>query len=105
MRSLGKSCATKEVWAVGNRKARSISYEGKIEPIIMCTLPPYPAYSPSGVDWLGDVPEHWEVVRLGRIGVFVQRLWRNANWDGEVPDGTTVMSGKLKTATLRTDTS
>jgi len=22
---------------------------------------PYPAYKPSGVEWLGDVPEHWEV--------------------------------------------
>ena len=26
---------------------------------------PYPAYKPSGVEWLGDVPEHWEV-RPGR---------------------------------------
>ena len=24
----------------------------------------YPAYKPSGVDWLGDVPEHWHVRRL-----------------------------------------
>ena len=24
---------------------------------------PYPAYKPSGVVWLGDVPEHWEVKR------------------------------------------
>ena len=22
---------------------------------------PYPKYKPSGVEWLGDVPEHWEV--------------------------------------------
>ena len=26
--------------------------------------PAYPAYRPSGVEWLGDVPEHWEVARL-----------------------------------------
>lgn len=26
--------------------------------------PTYPAYKPSGVDWLGDVPGHWESVRL-----------------------------------------
>ena len=25
-------------------------------------LQPYPAYKPSGVEWLGDVPSHWEVV-------------------------------------------
>lgn len=24
----------------------------------------YPKYKPSGIDWLGDVPEHWEVKRL-----------------------------------------
>ena len=28
----------------------------------------YPAYKPSGVERLGDVPAYWEVVRLGRIG-------------------------------------
>ena len=25
---------------------------------------PYPAYKPSGVEWLGDMPAHWELVRL-----------------------------------------
>ena len=25
---------------------------------------PYPGYRPSGVEWLGDVPEHWEIRRL-----------------------------------------
>ena len=25
---------------------------------------PYPAYKPSGLPWLGDVPEHWDVRRL-----------------------------------------
>jgi type I restriction enzyme, S subunit len=28
------------------------------------TLKPYPAYKPSGVEWLGDVPEHWGMKRL-----------------------------------------
>lgn len=27
-------------------------------------LSPYPKYKPSGVEWLGDVPEHWDVDRL-----------------------------------------
>ena len=30
---------------------------------------PYPAYKPSGVEWLGDVPAHWEVSTLGRIAM------------------------------------
>lgn len=28
------------------------------------SFPRYPKYKPSGVEWLGDVPEHWEVVQL-----------------------------------------
>ena len=30
------------------------------------TSQPYPAYKDSGVDWLGKVPEHWEVLPLKR---------------------------------------
>ena len=30
-------------------------------------LPAYPRYKPSGVEWLGDVPEHWEVKRSDAI--------------------------------------
>lgn len=30
-------------------------------------MKPYPAYKPSGVEWLGDIPEHWEVARLGAL--------------------------------------
>jgi type I restriction enzyme S subunit len=31
-------------------------------------LKPYPAYKDSGVEWLSEVPEHWEVVPLCRVG-------------------------------------
>ena len=31
-------------------------------------LKPYPAYRGSGVEWLGEVPAHWEVRQLGRLG-------------------------------------
>ena len=31
------------------------------------SLQPYPAYKPSGVKWLGDVPEHWEVRRTKTV--------------------------------------
>ncbi len=30
----------------------------------VCTGKPYPAYKPSGIEWLGDVPTHWEIQRL-----------------------------------------
>jgi type I restriction enzyme S subunit len=29
-------------------------------------LPAYPRYKPSGVEWLGDVPEHWSLISLRR---------------------------------------
>ncbi len=34
---------------------------------MITTLKPYPAYKDSSVEWLGKVPEHWEVRRLKRI--------------------------------------
>ena len=27
-------------------------------------LGPCPTYKPSGIDWLGDIPDHWNVRRL-----------------------------------------
>ena len=33
-------------------------------------LAPYPKYKPSGVEWLGDVPAHWEVKRLKSIATY-----------------------------------
>ena len=41
-----------------------------INQVVTRGLDPYVPLKPSGVDWLGDVPAHWEVVQLGRIGVF-----------------------------------
>ena len=31
---------------------------------------PYPSYRDSGVEWLGDIPKHWDLFQLGRIGSF-----------------------------------
>ena len=31
------------------------------------SFPRYPKYKTSGVEWLGDVPEHWEVKKIGHI--------------------------------------
>jgi len=31
-------------------------------------MKPYPSYKGSGVEWLGEIPEHWEVKkRLFRV--------------------------------------
>ncbi len=44
---------------------------------------PYPAYKPSGVEWLGDVPAHWRLVRLKDVarvqtGFTLGKDYRNA---------------------------
>ncbi len=31
------------------------------------SFPRYPSYKDSGVEWLGQVPEHWEVIRLKNV--------------------------------------
>jgi len=48
-------------------------------------LKPYPAYKDSGLEWLGQVPTHWEVRRLGAIG----RLFKGngGTKEDEVPTG------------------
>lgn len=34
---------------------------------MIADLKPYPSYKDSGVPWLGELPEHWEVPRLGAL--------------------------------------
>lgn len=46
---------------------------------------PYPAYKPSGLAWLGNVPEHWEMRKLGQIGRFSRGV--GGNKEDEVPEG------------------
>lgn len=46
------------------------------------SLKPYPAYKPSGVEWLGDIPSHW---RIGKIKEAIASC-TNGVW-GSDPDG------------------
>ena len=48
---------------------------------------PYNDYKPSGVEWLGDVPAHWEVRRLKRICrlAYGDSLSSENRVDGNVP--------------------
>ena len=41
-----------------------------IQRAVTIGLDPNVRLKDSGVEWLGDVPEHWEIVQLGRIGTF-----------------------------------
>jgi type I restriction enzyme S subunit len=50
---------------------------------------PYAAYKPSGVEWLGDVPEHWEVRKIRQCGSIVGGLTPSmadrSLWGGDIP--------------------
>ena len=49
------------------------------------SLPRYPEYKDSGVEWLGEVPRHWEVKRLKQAcHVFPSNVDKKSH-DGETP--------------------
>ena len=47
----------------------------------------YPEYKDSGIEWLGEIPEHWEVVKLKRATQFLYggSLANDDRVDGDVP--------------------
>ena len=48
-------------------------------------LNPSPCFQESGVEWLGEVPEHWEVKRLGHIASYKTSSVDKKTVDGELP--------------------
>lgn len=52
------------------------------------SLSPYPKYKPSGVEWLGDVPTHWEVLSLRRryrvINGGTPSSAKDTYWDADI---------------------
>ncbi len=55
----------------------------------MTAMQPYPAYRNSGVEWLGEVPEHWEVGRLKYAVSFsgggTPSKTNASFWNGQIP--------------------
>ncbi len=49
------------------------------------SLPRYAKYKPSGVEWLGDVPEHWRIHRLKRLCRVMPSNVDKKSHDGETP--------------------
>ncbi len=58
------------------------------EQLMFADLKPYYAYKPSGVLWLGDVPEHWEIRRVRTIASVVNggtpSSMIRSYWDGGI---------------------
>lgn len=82
------------------------------------TLAPYPQYRPTGIEWLGEVPEHWEVKRLKYVasvnggqspssaavnsdGVGLPFLQGNAEFGRHHPKATKACASPAKTADPR----
>ena len=59
--------AKEKLIALLEEQKQAIIYETVIGRIDVRTGKPYPAYKPSGVDWLGEVPSHWDVRRAKRV--------------------------------------
>ncbi|MCG7850036.1 MAG: restriction endonuclease subunit S, partial [ANME-2 cluster archaeon] len=61
----------------------------------------------SGVEWIGEVPEHWEINRIKEVSIVVNGATPKSsvaeNWDGELSWVTTDDLGKLNTKFI-TDT-
>ncbi len=57
------------------------------------SFPRYPKYKDSGVEWLGDVPEHWGISRLGFESWVRARLgWKGLKAEEYVDDGFAFLS-------------
>ena len=70
----------------------------------MTGLGPYPAYRDSGVPWLGKVPGHWAVRRLGTVTSIVNGATPASGtpeyWDGDIPWITPEDLGRLSARTI-----
>lgn len=66
--------------------------------------PAYPHYRPSGIEWLGEIPEHWEVKALKRtfttINGATPKSCNPEYWDGDIPWATPDDLGNLRGSTL-----
>ena len=56
--------AREKLIALLEEQKQAVVHETVTGRIDVRTGQPYPAYKPSGVEWLGEVPAHWEVQRL-----------------------------------------
>ena len=59
--------AKQKLIALLEEQKQAIIHQAVTGQIDVRTGQPYPAYKPSGVEWLREVPEHWDVFRLATI--------------------------------------
>ena len=57
-------CAKQKLIVLLEEQKQAIIHQAVTGQIDVRTGQPYPAYKPSGVEWVGEVPAHWEVRRI-----------------------------------------
>ena len=61
--------ARQKLIALLEEQKQAIIHQAVTGQIDVRTGQPYPAYKPSGIEWLGDVPAHWEVRRVKSLSL------------------------------------
>ena len=59
--------AKEKLIALLEEQKQAVVHQAVTGQIDVRTGRPYPAYKDSGVEWLGQVPEHWELCRIGAV--------------------------------------
>ncbi len=59
--------AKQKLIALLEEQKKAVIHEAVTGRLDVRTGRPYPTYMDSGVEWLGEVPSHWEVRRIGRF--------------------------------------
>ena len=79
--------AKQKLIALLEEQKQAVIHQAVTGQIDVRTGQPYPAYKPSGVEWLGDVPGHWGVKRLKSL---VRRIDQGVSpqADNYLADGT-----------------
>ena len=71
----------------------------------MSTKEPYPKYKDSGIEWLGQIPAHWEAIPVKRLARIVNGATPRSSeadfWEGEIAWATPDDLGQLRTRFLK----
>lgn len=100
--------AKQKLTALLEEQNQAIVHQSVTGHINVRTGQPYPAYKPSGIEWLGDVPAHWEVRRLRHLiegkltyGANASAEYTESAWPRYLRITDFSKNGKLRSDTFR----
>ncbi len=81
--------AKEKLIALLEEQKQAVIHQAVTGEIDVRTGQPYPAYKDSGVEWLGEVPEHWGLSKLRHCaavsGGMTPSMADRRFWDGQIP--------------------